>query len=106
MIFSCSSVFSSDVGGVKITRINMYELPLPAGGIFISFSGGSKADDKCPGSDAQYFVDLNDQPKAALLYAHAMTALTHQLTVNINGSDECAGHAQVETIKDLQVYSN
>ena len=107
LLIGTNVCLASNAEGVKITRIHIYEKPLPAGGVFVTFSGAARVGDTCPGSDQQYFIDLNVQPRGALLYAHAMTAMTamtKDLNVNLRGTGKCAGHALVETIKALQVY--
>ena len=96
--------FSSVVTNVKIERVHIYKLPAPTGGVFLTISGNGRADDPCSGSDKQYFINLNDQPRGALLYSHAMTAMKDNLNVTIQGSNKCDGHASVETIDDLQVF--
>lgn len=99
-------VFASDHSYVidgRIVRVHMYEKPEPSGGVFVQIAA-PRSDDPCPGSDSQFFIDLNEQPRGSLLYAHAMAAMKDELRVNINGSGKCEGHALVESIRDLQVY--
>jgi len=104
LLIGTNVTLASDASNVKITRVHLYELPVPAGGVFVTFSGDARVGDPCSGSDQQYFIDLNVQPRGALLYAHAMAAMKENYNVIIRGTGKCAGHASVETIKDLQVY--
>ena len=99
-----TGVYASDGYNVKITRVHMYEKPAPSGGVFINISGSPREDDPCPGSDQQYFIDLNDQLRGALLYSHAMAAFKDDISVNIRGTGLCGGHANVETISDFQLF--
>jgi hypothetical protein len=89
--------------GVKIVRVHMLASPAPSGGVYITING-SRSTDNCPGNDFEFYIDLNEQPRGAMLYSHAMTAFKENYSVNIFGSDQCGGTYNVEMIKDFQVF--
>ncbi len=81
----------------------MLATPAPSGGVYITING-PRSLDNCPGNDFEFYIDLNEQPRGALLYSHAMAAFKENYSVNIIGSDQCGGTYNVETIKDFQVF--
>lgn len=65
--------------------------------------GYDRVGDTCPGKDSEYFIDLNSE-RGKLLYSHALAAFSAGFKVKIVGSGNCGSAAQVETIRDFQVY--
>lgn len=93
---------SSTVDNVLLMRIHMYEQPAPNGGVFINI-GFDRTGDPCPGNDAEYFIDLNSD-RGKLLYSHAHSAFIAGYKVKIEGTGACGSAAQVETIRDFQIF--
>lgn len=92
--------YSGNVINTKISRIHMYMEPKPSGGIFIQVTTDRVTN--CI-NNKEFFINLNNQPRGALLYSHAMAAMSNDLKVSIYGTGICAQHG-AETIADLQVF--